>query len=211
MKNKEKSFDYINFAYGIGAAIVIIGAMFKFLGWNHANEFFMVGLTVEAIVFTISAFEYKQRKDVEKLKKYKWENVFPELLEAGDGKVNSAELFAQIAQENAAHTSAMVKSLEYFNQSIEKLNTVTSQLADNVSSVSQHILAIEKSTNTFAAELDSLKDNVKLNSTHFNKLNGTINQYENNLQTLVRLRSIQPFYYKSLFQANKYRIQIAHR
>jgi len=154
MKNQDRYFDKINFFYGIGAAIVIIGAMFKFLGWNYANEFFLIGLTTEAIVFTISAFEYKQKKNTDEIKKYKWENVFPQLLDKDGSNLNTAELFAQIAQENAAHTSAMVKSLEVFNQSIEKLNAVTSQLSENVSSVSKHILSIEKSTETFALDLD---------------------------------------------------------
>jgi len=195
MKNKDRYFDYINFAYGVGAAIVIIGAMFKFLGWNYANEFFLVGLSVEAVVFTISAFEYKTRKDAEKQKKYKWENVFPQLLDGQGGEHNTAELFAKIAEENTAHTAAMVKSLENFNQSIERLNTVTSQLSENVSKVSSHILTIEKSTNTFATELDSLKDNVKLNATHFDKLNGTINQYGDDFTSLNQnIAKINDFY-----------------
>ena len=82
MKSKDKYFDFINFAYGIGAAIVIIEAMFKFLGWDYANEFFLVGLTMEAVVFSISAFEFKKKKIIaEPRKVYNWENVFPQLID----------------------------------------------------------------------------------------------------------------------------------
>ncbi len=195
MKNKERYFDYINFAYGIGAAIVIIGAMFKFLGWNYANEFFLVGLTTEALVFTISAFEYKKRKNVEVQKKYRWENVFPQLLENTNQETTPAELFAKIAEDTALQTVAMVKSLEIFNHSIEKLNTVTELLSENVNRVSNHILSMEKSTDNISIELNSLKENVKLNSIHFDKLNGTINQYENDFGSLNNtIAKINSFY-----------------
>ena len=54
-KESKGKLDLITFIYGVGAAIVLVGAMFKFLGWNYANEMFIVGLTVEAIVFLISS------------------------------------------------------------------------------------------------------------------------------------------------------------
>jgi hypothetical protein len=43
--------------YGIGAAVVILGAMFKILDWQGANIMIGVGLTTEAIIFFLSAFE----------------------------------------------------------------------------------------------------------------------------------------------------------
>ena len=73
-KESKGKLDLITFIYGVGAAIVLVGAMFKFLGWNYANEMFIVGLTVEAIVFLISAFERKVTE-----KEYQWEQVFPQL------------------------------------------------------------------------------------------------------------------------------------
>jgi len=43
--------------YGIGAAVVILGAMFKILDLQGANWMIGIGLTVEAIIFFLSAFE----------------------------------------------------------------------------------------------------------------------------------------------------------
>jgi gliding motility-associated protein GldL len=37
--------------YGIGAAVVIIGAMFKIQHWPFASLLLVVGLTTEAIIF----------------------------------------------------------------------------------------------------------------------------------------------------------------
>ena len=73
MKDKGK-LSPITFLYGFGAAVVLVGAMFKFLGWNYANEMFVVGLSIEALVFLVSAFE-RTTED----KEYEWDNVFPQL------------------------------------------------------------------------------------------------------------------------------------
>ncbi len=53
-KQRKKFFQMV---YGIGASIVIIGALFKIAHWPKGNLILAVGMIVEAIVFFISAFE----------------------------------------------------------------------------------------------------------------------------------------------------------
>lgn len=49
---KTKTFKYIkNLAIGVGAAIVLMGALFKLESWEGASEMLIIGLTVEAIIF----------------------------------------------------------------------------------------------------------------------------------------------------------------
>ncbi len=66
----------MNFCYGMGAAVVIIGAWLKIthieLGPLNGNNMLTVGLLVEAFIFAISAFEPVE-KDVD------WTKIFPEL------------------------------------------------------------------------------------------------------------------------------------
>ncbi len=62
----------MNFVYGIGAAIVIIGALFKIQHWPYGSLILTIGMVVEAIVFTVSAFE-RQQNDLD------WSLVYPEL------------------------------------------------------------------------------------------------------------------------------------
>lgn len=45
--------------YGLGASVVIIGAMFKLEGWAGATVMLVTGLSVEALIFAFSAFEPK--------------------------------------------------------------------------------------------------------------------------------------------------------
>lgn len=62
----------MNFVYGFGAAIVIVGALFKILHWPGANFMLTVGLLTEAGIFVISAFE-PVHMDPD------WSLVYPEL------------------------------------------------------------------------------------------------------------------------------------
>lgn len=61
-----------NMIYGLGAAIVIVGALFKIQHWPYASEILTLGMIVEALVFTYSAFE-KQQGELD------WAKVYPEL------------------------------------------------------------------------------------------------------------------------------------
>ncbi len=68
----QKKLSTMNMVYGIGAAIVIIGALFKIQHWPYGSLILTIGMIVEAIVFTLSAFE-KQGGDLD------WSLVYPEL------------------------------------------------------------------------------------------------------------------------------------
>lgn len=66
--------------YGIGAAIVIVGALFKIMHWPFSGPLLVVGLLTEAVIFFFSAFE-PLHEDPD------WSLVYPELAtgEHGDG------------------------------------------------------------------------------------------------------------------------------
>ncbi len=61
-----------NFAYSIGAAIVIWGALFKILHLPGGNALLCIGMGTEVVMFIITAFDRPP-------KEYHWEEVFPEL------------------------------------------------------------------------------------------------------------------------------------
>jgi gliding motility-associated protein GldL len=70
----------IHVAYGLGAALVIIGALFKLQHWTGAGVMLSIGMLTEFFIFILSALEAMP-------KKYNWENVYPEL-EKSSGSVN---------------------------------------------------------------------------------------------------------------------------
>jgi gliding motility-associated protein GldL len=62
----------MNFAYGMGAAVVIIGALFKLMHWPFASAMLIIGLGTEALIFGLSAFDPVD-------KELDWSLVYPEL------------------------------------------------------------------------------------------------------------------------------------
>lgn len=68
----QKKISTMNMVYGLGAAIVIIGALFKIQHWPYGSHILTLGMIVEAVVFTLSAFE-KQGGELD------WSLVYPEL------------------------------------------------------------------------------------------------------------------------------------
>jgi len=72
----------LGYAYGIGAAVVIAGALFKIMHWPAANEMLILGMGTEVFIFVISAFE-PPHMDLD------WARVYPEL--ADDVQVSGAK------------------------------------------------------------------------------------------------------------------------
>lgn len=68
----------MNFAYGMGAAVVIVGALFKLMHWPGASFMLIAGLGTEAFIFGLSAFDPVD-------KELDWSLVYPELA-GGDPK-----------------------------------------------------------------------------------------------------------------------------
>ncbi len=68
--SKKKMF---NMAYGLGASVVILGALFKIAHWPYGTLILTIGMIVEAAVFALSAFEPVDDE-------YDWTKVYPELV-----------------------------------------------------------------------------------------------------------------------------------
>ena len=68
----DKGQRTFNYAYSIGASVVILGSLFKILHLPGADLMLIIGMGTEAAIFFLSSFD-------EPAKDYKWENVFPAL------------------------------------------------------------------------------------------------------------------------------------
>lgn len=66
----SKGQRFFNFAYSIGAAIVIWGALFKILHLPGGSTLLCVGMGTEIAMFVLTAFDRPPRE-------YNWEEVFP--------------------------------------------------------------------------------------------------------------------------------------
>ena len=87
MAQSRASKKFMNLAYGLGASIVIVGALFKIIHFEigplTGNVMLTIGLVTEAIIFAISAFEPVDG-DLD------WSLVYPELA-GGESTSNKKE------------------------------------------------------------------------------------------------------------------------
>lgn len=74
--SSPKGKKIMNYAYGIGASIVIIGALFKILHWPGAKVMLTLGMGTEALLFFLGSFEPAHQEGT----KWDWSSVFPELI-----------------------------------------------------------------------------------------------------------------------------------
>ncbi|MBT8307286.1 MAG: gliding motility protein GldL [Maribacter sp.] len=89
MAQSKSTKKLFNMAYGLGASVVIIGALFKILHWEFGpltgGLLLAVGLITEALIFAISAFEPVEDE-------FDWSLVYPELAGGmSNGKDNELE------------------------------------------------------------------------------------------------------------------------
>lgn len=153
--------------YGIGAAVVILGAMFKILDWPFASLMIGVGLSTEAAIFFLSAFEPKHEE-------VDWSKVYPEL--AGDEpaerkstkkepKDNLSQKFDEMlanAKIGPELFDSLGKGIQNLATSAEKMGTIadaavaTNEYASNVKTASKTLVDINQSYGKTAMALTEL-------------------------------------------------------
>jgi gliding motility-associated protein GldL len=144
---------FMGYVYGWGAAIVMVGALFKIQHYPGAGIMLMVGLLTEAFIFFLSAFE-PPHEEVD------WSLVYPEL--AGvDEAIDISDKKAAVSSKKSAleKFDAMIENAEITPELFEKLghglknlNTTTEKLHD----VSDATVA----TNNYVANFEKASEKV---------------------------------------------------
>lgn len=152
----------MNMAYGLGAAVVIVGALFKLMHWPGASAMLIAGLGTEAFIFALSAFE-PVHKDLD------WSLVYPELA-GGDAKKrevkkeNPAEAQGLLSQKldnllkEAKIDGALMESL---GSSIKNFESAAKGIAPTVDSIASQKKYSEEMS-TAAAQMESLNSLYKV-------------------------------------------------
>ncbi|MFT5753510.1 MAG: gliding motility-associated protein GldL [Flavobacterium sp.] len=135
----------MNFAYGMGAAVVIVGALFKIIHFEigplTGNVMLTIGLVTEAVIFALSAFEPVDNE-------LDWSLVYPEL--AG-GEISGKKA----KQENPAEAQGLLS---------QKLDTMLKEAkidGDLMSSLSNSIKNFEGAAKSISPTVDSIASQKK--------------------------------------------------
>ena len=137
MANNKSTKKLMNMVYGLGAAVVILGALFKIMHWPFGNLMLILGLIVEALVFAISAFEPVDDE-------LDWSLVYPEL--AGG--------------ESAARGGAVVTTDETEGMLSKKLDEILKEAkidATLMSSLGESIRNFEGAAKNIAPTVDGIE------------------------------------------------------
>lgn len=142
--------------YGIGAAVVIMGALFKINHYNYANEMLIIGLTTEAIIFFFSAFEPPHVEP-------DWSLVYPEL--AGMYHDTAIQKELESKKTPVQKLDDMFKEAKIESAIFDRLGQGLAKLSDNAAKMTD-ISNASLATNEFV-------DNVRNASKSAAELSGT--------------------------------------
>ena len=164
-----------NFIYSIGAAIVILGALFKITHWSlgplSGNTLLAIGLITEAIIFIIFAFDPPKTEE-----SYAWENVYPELLDKD-------------ANPNPKHSTLGIQSAEVKELEVSLSDKLDQMLADaklDVNLFERLRTGIDK----FSSSVDQINQTVDV-TTSTQKYNDQLTLAASHLESMNALYALQ--------------------
>ena len=191
------------YLYGWGASLVILGALFKINHYPLASEMLLVGMSIEALIFFMSAFEKAP-------KEYKWERAYPAILDAdqSDGATVTQQLDKMLS--NADVDDKVIKKLadgmkklsasasglgdvadgtkKYNSQMLtaaESLEKINDLYMEQIKSSEQQFMATQKMTSNLTSSLDhTSRLHVELSSLSEN-LNALNNVYGSMLTAMT--------------------------
>ncbi len=129
--------------YGFGAAIVIIGAMFKIMHWPGAGPMLVIGLSTEAIIFIFSAFEPIHEDP-------NWELVYPELALGHDDDFDPSSLPAS-GNRNGGSGSGITEELDKMLEEAKIDSALLERLGDGMRTLGENAAQLKGVTSAAAA------------------------------------------------------------
>jgi gliding motility-associated protein GldL len=161
-KQKKGGFSELLFktimpkVYGIGAAVVIVGALFKIQHYPGAGVMLGIGLATEAVIFFLSAFEPPHAEP-------DWSKVYPELADDYSGPVNKPAVRSAGGKgDNVSQKlDHMLESAKIGPELIESLGKGLNNLATNakqMSGLSNAAVATEEYSKNVSSASKSLVD-----------------------------------------------------
>jgi gliding motility-associated protein GldL len=177
----------MNFVYGFGASIVILGALFKIEHYPGASLMLLVGMSVEAFVFFISAFDFPDDE-------YEWERVYPQLADESlvpdDAGFDQGRLMSGMQGLDAGVFETLSGTLTGLNDNVTKLSGV----ADAASATNDYTEKIQAA----AGKINSLNQSYEVAVSSMTEFAGAASDakaYHEQVQAITKnLRSLNSIY-----------------
>ncbi len=159
--------------YGLGAAVVIAGALFKIMHWPGANVMLILGMSTEVLIFVVSAFEPIHAE-------IDWTLAYPELAGMhGDGHGHGAEKEEEVPLTEQLDT--MLEDAKIGPELIESLGVGLKSLSDSTSKMS-NISDASVATNEFTDNMKNASKKIGTLSESYDKASGAIGESISDLE-----------------------------
>lgn len=195
---------FMTMAYGLGASVVIIGALFKILHFEigplTGGVMLTIGMMVEAVVFAISAFEPVDDE-------YDWANVYPELVggqgsnkaavggsggsdEIDEGLSEKLDNMLKEAKIDASLMNSLNESIRNFEGAAKEMGPTTDAMASQKKygeEMTNAASQMESLNNLYKVQLDSAEQQAEANremAENASKLQTEMQSLSNNLSSL---------------------------
>lgn len=175
-----RSKGYKNFMsklYGWGAAVVILGALFKIMHFPGAGPMLILGMGTESIIFFMSAFEPLHAQ-------YNWALVYPQLAMGQDddkkkNKFGEGSITQQLdrALEEAKIGPALLENLASGMKNLGENAKQLSGVSDSVAATDSFVSSLSKATESirnvsvsYDKTADAITENSNKTSEYFQKV-----------------------------------------
>ncbi len=223
--SSEKGQRFFNFAYSIGAAIVIWGALFKILHLPGGNTLLSIGMGTEVLMFVLTAFDRPP-------KEYNWEDVFPALRDkdapgitgsfgggvsggyapapAADGAIPQAAPMPAgdintASQQYLDQLNAITEEMQQLRNTTQALNEVSAILLDSYRTITENSTGISESSKGYVDQMQALHHNLGgLNTIYELQLRSVSGQLEAIDRVNRGIKDIRDMYEKSANQSARY-------
>ena len=174
---------FMAMAYGLGGAIVILGALFKLMHWEFASEMLIIGLGTEAFIFVISAFEPIPKEELD------WSLVYPELAGSGSSSRKKREetpegVLTKKIDEMLAASNLDANVINKLTTSMNNLSDAAKQIGESSGSVAD-TSKYNKEINAAANHLEKINAMYATQEDSMNKVQSAQMEVLNNQTKLV--------------------------
>jgi gliding motility-associated protein GldL len=163
--------NFMSKVYGWGAALVIMGALFKINHYTGADIMLIIGLTTEALIFFFSAFEPPHVEP-------DWSLVYPELAgmyHGGAGTPGAAPKRAQSGKTVTQDLDDMLTKAKIGPELIESLGDGMRKMTENVGKMSD-ITSTAVATDEFTKSVKDASKSAGELSNSYKKTAEVLNQ-----------------------------------
>jgi len=156
LTHSQKWRSTMNYFYSIGASVVLLGALFKLQHWTGGGTMLMIGMSCEALIFFLSAFEpMVEQPD--------WTKVYPQL----NPDYDFDEDLDLAAKPKAVGFDEVLEKAEITPEMLSKLKKGLQDLtntAKGISEISSATLATEMYVRNMGNAAQSMNNFSELNN-----------------------------------------------